>query len=112
MAISSCASCGIVSIAIEKGEAYDVQEALGFLLPHIETWIVSWRTRGFAGLQEAWTQRCVHLGEYVQVRDGRHKQTGTLLGFGSAGQMLLREENGDQREVWVGDLRAEKSDEV
>ena len=50
------------SIAIEKGEAYDVQEALGFLLPHIETWIVSWRTRGFAGLQEAWTQRCVHVG--------------------------------------------------
>ena len=100
------------SIAIEKGEAYDVQEALGFLLPHIETCIVIWRTHGFAGLQEAWTQRCAHVGEYVQVRDGRQKQTGTLLGFGSAGQMLLREENGDQREVWVGDLSAETSDEL
>lgn len=98
------------SIAIEQGEEYDVQEALGFLLPHIEAWIVRWRTRGFTGLQEAWTQHCAHVGAPVQVRDGQLKRTGTLLGFGPAGQLLLREDDGHQREVWAGDLSAETSD--
>jgi BirA family biotin operon repressor/biotin-[acetyl-CoA-carboxylase] ligase len=98
------------SIAIEKGETYDVREALGFLLPHIEPWIARWRARGFAGLQEAWTQRCAYVGASVRVRDGRQERTGILQGFGPAGQLLLREEDGRQREVWVGDLSAEASE--
>ena len=98
------------SIAIEKGETYDVREALGFLLPHIETWIARWHARGFAGLQEAWAQRCAYLGASVRVRDGRQERTGILQGFGPAGQLLLREEDGRQREVWVGDLSAAASE--
>ncbi len=92
------------SIAMETGEEYDVDEALGFVLPRVEEWIDRWRSSGFSGLRTAWTQRCIQVGEYVEVGDGTARQTGMLLGFGDAGQMLLREDDGRQREVWVGDV--------
>ncbi|MDE2736756.1 MAG: hypothetical protein OXI72_20345 [Gemmatimonadota bacterium] len=38
--------------------------------------------------------QCVAVGEY----------TGVVLGFGSAGQLLLREDDETRREVWTGDL--------
>ncbi len=92
------------SIYMETGEEYAVEEVLGFLLPHIEVWIESWQASGFAALKEAWTQRCFNLGEYVQVGEGEGLKTGVVLGFGDAGQMLLREDDGQQSEVWVGDV--------
>ncbi len=92
------------SLSIETGEEYAVEEALGFVLPHMGVWIERWRQAGFAALKEAWTQRCFNVGEYVQVGEGEGRKTGVLLGFGAAGQMLLREDDGQQTEVWVGDV--------
>ncbi len=92
------------SIAMEKGEEYDVQETLGFVLPPIERWISRWRAHGFSALREAWTQRCANVGEYVEVGDGEERKTGVVMGFGEAGQMLLREDDGRRIEVWVGDV--------
>jgi len=92
------------SVAIETGEEYVVEEALGFLLPHIGAWIECWQREGFAGLKEAWTRRCFNMGEYVQVGEGKGRKTGVLIGFGDAGQLLLREDDGQQTEVWVGDV--------
>lgn len=94
----------VTSIAMEMGQEYDVQETLGFVLPPIERSISRWRAHGFAGLRDAWTQRCANVGEYVEVGDGQERRTGVVLGFGAAGQMLLREDDGRQSEVWVGDL--------
>lgn len=92
------------SLAIETGEEYVVEEALGFLLPHIGTWVENWQKGGFSALKDEWTKRCFNMGEYVQVGEGEGRKTGVLLGFGSAGQMLLREDDGQQTEVWVGDV--------
>ncbi len=94
----------VTSIAMETGEEYDVQETLGFVLPPIERWISRWRARGFFGLRAAWIQRCANVGEYVEVGDGEERRTGVVVGFGEAGQMLLREDDGRQSEVWVGDV--------
>lgn len=92
------------SIYVETGEEYVVEEVLGFVLPHVERWINRWQAHGFAALKEAWTQHCFNLGEYVQVGEGEGQKTGVLLGFGEAGQMLLREDDGQQSEVWAGDV--------
>ena len=92
------------SLAIETGEEYVVEEALGFLLPHIGTWVGNWQKGGFSALKDEWRKRCFNMGEYVQVGEGEGRKTGVLLGFGSAGQMLLREDDGQQTEVWVGDV--------
>lgn len=92
------------SLAIETGEEYVVEEALGFLLPHIGTWVENWQKGGFPALKDEWSKRCFNMGEYVQVGEGEGRKTGVLLGFGSAGQMLLREDDGQQTEVWVGDV--------
>jgi BirA family biotin operon repressor/biotin-[acetyl-CoA-carboxylase] ligase len=101
---AECIGQPATSVAIETGEEYVVEEALGFLLPHIGTWIGRWQQEGFAALKEAWTQRCFNMGEYVQVGEGKGRKTGVLLGFGEAGQLLLREDDGQQTEVWVGDV--------
>jgi len=37
------------------------------------------------------------------VGEGEGQKTGVLLGFGEAGRMLLREDDGQQPEVGAGD---------
>ena len=83
------------SIAIEKGKRDDVREALGFLLPHMESDCALARARicRFTGGVDA--ALCV-CGGLVRVRDGRQERTGILQGFRPAGQLLLREEDGRQ----------------
>ena len=38
------------------------------------------------------------------MRDGAAIRTGTLAGFGSDGELLLRDETGGVSSVWAGDL--------
>lgn len=70
------------------------------LLAHLQVWIGRWEKGGFAALSGAWEARCANLGQYVAVGE----RTGVVLGFGPAGQLLLREDDGTQREVWTGDV--------
>lgn len=88
------------SLRIETGAEREVEGALDELLAHLQVWIECWEKGGFAALGEAWESRCANLGQYVAV--GGH--TGVVLGFGPAGQLLLREDDGTRREVWTGDV--------
>ena len=42
--------------------------------------------------------------DVVEVGEGPDRRTGVVLGFGEAGQLLLREDDGTQSEVWAGDV--------
>ena len=77
-----------------------VERTLDELLAHLQVWIGRWEKGGFAALSAAWESHCASLGQYVAV--GGH--TGVVLGFGSAGQLLLREDDGTRREVWTGEV--------
>ena len=88
------------SLRIETGAEREVEGALDELLAHLQVWIERWEKGGFAALSGAWKSRCANLGQYVTV-GGR---TGVVLGFGPAGQLLLREDDGTRREVWTGDV--------
>lgn len=92
------------SMRIETGSEREAEEVLDELLVHLKTWIGRWEKGGFEGLREAWNARCANLGQYVEVGEGADRRTGVVLGFGAAGQLLLREDDGVQREVWVGDV--------
>lgn len=88
------------SLRIETGTEHSVERALDELLGHLQEWIGHWEKGGFAALSAAWASHCANLGQYVAV--GGH--TGVVLGFGSAGQLLLREDDGTRREVWTGEV--------
>ena len=70
----------------------------------MEVWVQRWRKAGFSALRSAWFERCFNLGEYIQVGDGDNPKMGILVGFGDEGQLLLREDDGRQVEIWAGDL--------
>jgi len=88
------------SLRIETGTERDVERALDELLVHLQAWSGRWEKGGFAALSAAWEARCVNLGQYIAV-GGR---TVVVRGFGSAGQMLLREDDGTRCEVWTGEV--------
>ena len=92
------------SMRIETGREYAVEAVLDELLHHLAVWIGRWQAGGFAALREAWGVRCANIGEYVEVGEGADRRTGVVLGFGEAGQLLLREDDGTRGEVWTGDV--------
>ena len=92
------------SMRIETGCEYAVEAVLDDLLKHLAAWIGRWEQGGFAALREAWGARCANIGEYVEVGEATDRRTGLVLGFGDAGQLLLREDDGTWGEVWAGDL--------
>ena len=75
------------------------------LLPILGDWIRKWRIDGFSALHAAWLDRCFNLGQQTEIGDGSDRKIGILTGFGSAGQLKLLEDNGQQVEIWAGDLR-------
>ena len=92
------------SLRIEMDRERAVEDVLDELLVHLQTWIGRWEQGGFAALREAWEFRCANIGQYVEVSEDADRRTGVVLGFGAAGQLLLREDDGTQAEVWAGDV--------
>jgi len=92
------------SMSVETGQEYAVEGVLEQVLDALPAWIESWERAGFAGLRQAWTARCGNLGERVTVGEDQAPRSGVLEGFGQAGQLLLHEDDGALREVWVGDV--------
>ncbi|MFA5688754.1 MAG: biotin--[acetyl-CoA-carboxylase] ligase [Kiritimatiellales bacterium] len=92
------------SIFHETGERQNLEELLDRLLAHLAPQLTLWKAQGFAGLRAEWEAGCPALGSTVTVRDGDSKRTGILAGFGSAGELLLRDSTGGNLTVWAGDL--------
>ena len=72
---------------------------------YLTIWIQNWQRCELSALHTAWRNRCFNLGKEIEVGDGNNRKTGILIGFGSAGQLRLQEDNGQQTEIWAGDSR-------
>ena len=94
----------VTSMSMETGEEYAVEAVLEQVLETLPAWIDGWEDGGFAALRHAWTARCGNLGERVTVGEGQSRSSGLLEGFGPAGQLLLRGDDGVLLEVWSGDV--------
>jgi BirA family biotin operon repressor/biotin-[acetyl-CoA-carboxylase] ligase len=92
------------SILIETGQEHRVESVLDGLLPVLGVWLDRWDSGGFPALHDAWLSRHCALGDRVSVGEGDLRREGTLAGFGREGQLLLREEDGQIREIWAGDV--------
>lgn len=88
------------SVLIESGREHDVASVLTKLLLKLTTWVAQWSKSGFAGIEDSWHDSCSFMGELITVAD----RTGTLLGFGEHGQLLLRNSLGVVESVWAGDV--------
>ena len=94
------------SLLGEVGVVHEVEDVLERMLVALEKWIERWEQGGFSALKDEWKKRCVGIGEYVSVGEGEDVQKGILDGFGHAGQLRLRRDDGSVSEVWVGDMDA------
>lgn len=88
------------SILIESRRVQDVGDVLARLLRCLTSWVGRWSESGFAGIEDAWLESCCYLGELITVAE----QSGTLIGFGEQGQLLLRNSVGIVEPVWAGDV--------
>ena len=94
------------SMHIETGREYNVKDVLTQILTALPEWLSKWENGGFKAIQTDWTDRCAYIGEHIQVGEGNNIQTGTLEGFGSNGQLLLKSKTGTITEIWAGDVAA------
>lgn len=91
------------SMLIESGQAYDPARTLEELLPQLDFWIDRWTSGGFPAIRQVWTEKAGPIGRKLSVHDGGIRKTGTLLGFGEHGELLLETEAGTET-IWSGDV--------
>jgi BirA family biotin operon repressor/biotin-[acetyl-CoA-carboxylase] ligase len=91
------------SIRIEDGKTHDLPTILENLFPSLEFWIGEWENGGFPNLRNTWTDKAGPIGKPLSVHDGSHRKTGTLVGFGEHGELLLQTDNGLET-IWSGDV--------
>ncbi|MCR4289128.1 MAG: biotin--[acetyl-CoA-carboxylase] ligase [Candidatus Scalindua sp.] len=92
------------SLLIETGKMYPIKEVLDILLEMLPDWIDRWEVGGFPSIREEWIARCCHMGKHVTIGEGKDQKSGILEGFGNKGQILLRGDDGQVRDVWAGDV--------
>lgn len=92
------------SMLIETGNTVAVEDVLRALLTHLPSWLQEWEVCGFAGLRDRWLQGYAGIGAPLTVRDGEHRLSGTLSGFGENGELLLRMQDGQVQTIWSGDI--------
>ncbi|MFA6172973.1 MAG: biotin--[acetyl-CoA-carboxylase] ligase [Kiritimatiellales bacterium] len=92
------------SVLIETGKRRDVDELLGKLFKHLSVRLDEWAQGGFSKVRKNWESKIPNIGKPVTVRDGTAVRTGILAGFGSDGELLLRDETGVISSVWAGDV--------
>ena len=95
------------SLRIETGHEYQIEPVLDRILGHLVTWTGHWERGGFPSLRSAWLTRCVGLGGPVSVVDGSGSRQGTLVGFGTHGDLLLAGPDGVVQPVWSGELECQ-----
>jgi BirA family biotin operon repressor/biotin-[acetyl-CoA-carboxylase] ligase len=92
------------SILIETGAANPVEQVLDRILVRLPGRLDRWETGGFPALHDDWFARHGSLGDRVTVSAMNQTHSGVLAGFGQAGQLLLRGEDGTTREIWSGEV--------
>lgn len=92
------------SMQIESGKYLQPDQTLEQLLPHLSYWIHKWEDDGFfRAISKEWSTHSGPLGRPLTVHDGEIRKTGTLVGYGPHGELLLNTAEGIET-IWSGDL--------
>ncbi len=88
------------SMLIETGEEHLLTTVLDRILSMLPDWIDRWEDDGFPGIRDDWTLRSSRIGKTITTGEGDSIKTGTIMGFGKWGQLLVRCEDGSTFNVW------------
>lgn len=93
------------SLAIETGQHYQPDKVLSQVLSELTETIQAWQQKGFTALREAWLSFCPYVGRSISFQQpGGIRQEGMFVGVGLQGQARLRQPDGEQVEMFAGDL--------
>ena len=96
----------VTSAFIETGEKYLLKTVLETIIQMLPDLLSLWEDEGFTGIRDDWTFRSSCIGKTVTVQQGKLWKTGTLMGFGEWGQMLVRSDDGSTHHIWSGELES------
>lgn len=90
-----------ISIEPSLGRPVDRTDLLVALLARVDHWAAR---LGTPGLQRAWTDRLVTLGQRVTVSTAQGTYVGLAEGVGVGGALLLRDDHGTLHTLHAGDI--------
>lgn len=99
----------IESCPEERAKIYDFAEISmndfrDMFLKKIETYYNLWREKGFISIRELWMERAYRLGEEIQARLPNNIYHGVFEGLDSTGILLLREKDGNLKQINSGEI--------
>ena len=94
------------SIYIETGKSLEIEFCLEKLLINLDFWLKKWKSEGFCAIKEKWNQNCYQINKKIQITkiDGKIV-TGTFLGVGDTGELIIKQENGEVLQCLEGDIQ-------
>lgn len=92
------------SLFIETGRSFLLKTVLETILIMLPDWINRWEDDGFSAIRDDWTLRSSRIGKIITVGEGEDRKSGTILGFGRWGQLLVRCDDGSTFDVWSGEV--------
>lgn len=92
------------SILAETGRRTEVRTVLDALLDALPVLLEHWERGGFPAFRAAWEACDWGLGSCVTVGEGANRHAGIVRGYGEFGELVLEDESGCQRHVFLGDV--------
>ena len=93
---TSLAACGAEAVAVER--------VLHAVCRAFAPWYAAWLADGFAPVRAAWLAKASGLGEDIRGRLGSETLGGVFEGLDADGALILREGNGNRRQITAGDV--------
>ena len=92
------------SVYMETGAEASVEDVLAAVLKAFELRLADWEANGFAGLAHRVVRHSAELGKAVKVGEEGRCVSGTVVGYGNMGQLLLRDAEGKVRVITLGEI--------
>lgn len=92
------------SLAIETGARRPLPPLLEQILTTFPQRLGQWEQGGFPALRPDFESRALPVGAPICVTDGQNKINGRIERYGEMGQLFLRDNANNIKEIWSGDL--------
>ncbi|WP_052339617.1 biotin--[acetyl-CoA-carboxylase] ligase [Gorillibacterium massiliense] len=95
------------SLFIESGQPIQREDLIASFLQEYEKWFSVYMAEGFAPILSLWEALSSTLGRVITAYTPKGPQKGTALRLHESGALTIRTENGQEMNVFSGDIREE-----
>lgn len=93
------------SLEKESGSSVDREGLIEAILKHMDGCYARFLAAGdLSGLQQEYNERLINRGRPVRVLDAQGELSGEALGIDPAGELLIRQEDGEVKSVCAGEV--------